>query len=108
MGAYKLRIAADGSLEMLQGTVSKAKVSCPGSAVCAVNGTAAFTTYTIAGGAGSGSGATVGISQLIITTTGTVKSVLSGVFYGLGGNVTYAGTTPILAGESGVLVFAAP
>ena len=108
VGNYTLRVAADGSLDMLQGTVSKAKVACPAGGVCAVNGTPAFTTYSIAGGSGVGTVATVAISQLIITTAGAVKSVLSGVFYGLGGNVTYVGASPVLAGESGVLIFAAP
>ena len=107
-GAYTLRVASDGSLEMLQGTASKAKVACPASGVCAVNATPAFTTYSIAGGTGSGPVAALAISQLIITTAGTVKSVLSGVFYGLGGNVMYPGASPVLAGESGVLIFAAP
>ncbi len=107
-GAYTLRVASDGSLEMLQGTVSKAKVACPASGVCAVNGTPALTTYSIAGGTGAGPVAALAVSQLIITTAGTAKSVLSGVFYGLGGNVTYPGASPVLAGESGVLIFAAP
>lgn len=108
VGAYTLRVASDGSLEMLQGTASKAKVACPANGLCSVNATPGFTTYSIAGGSATATGAAVGLSQLIITGSGTAKTVLSGVFYGLGGNVAYPGASPVFAGESGVLSFAAP
>lgn len=108
VGRYTLRVGADGSLDMLQSNVSKAKLACPTGGICNVTATPAFTTYTLAGGTGTGTAVTVGISQVLFTISGTVKSVLSAVVYGIGGNATFAGTNPVLSGESGVLVFASP
>lgn len=102
-GRYSLRIASDGSMEMLQGTASKAKVSCPAGGMCAVTSAGTLTTYTLAGGSPAG----VGITQVILTSTGTTKSVLSGAVYAIG-NVTFTGTNPIATGESGILIFASP
>lgn len=102
-GRYILRIASDGSMEMLQGTASKAKVSCPAGGVCAVTGAGTLTTYTLAGGSAAG----VGVTQVILTSTGSAKSVLSGAVYAIG-NVTFTGTNPIATGESGILIFASP
>lgn len=43
-GRYTLRIAADGSLELLQGTASKAKVTCPANGLCSANAAGELTT----------------------------------------------------------------
>ena len=102
-GRYTLRIASDGSMEMLQGTASKAKVTCPSGGLCTVLGSSGFTTYSLAGGSATG----IGISTVIITGSGTAKSVLSGSVYGLG-NLSFTGTSPIANGESGIMIFAAP
>ena len=102
-GRYTLRIASDGSMEMLQGTVSKAKVTCPSGGLCTVLGVGGLTNYSLAGGSAAG----VGLSTVIITGTGTAKSVLSGSVYGLG-NLSFTGTSPLANGESGILFFAAP
>lgn len=106
-GRYTLRIASDGSLELLQGTASKATVSCPATGLCSVNGAAGFTTYSIAGGSAAAGGA--GVTTVIVTGSGSAKSILSGVVYAIG-NVTFTGSTtnPVGSAETGILIFAAP
>lgn len=103
-GRYTLRIAVDGSMELLQGIVSKAKVACLASGMCTVTGAGTLTTYTLAGGLPA---AGVGVTQVIISGTGATKSVLSGAVYAIG-NVTFTGISPLANGESGILIFASP
>jgi hypothetical protein len=108
VGNYTLKITADGAMELLQGTASKAKVSCPPSpGVCRVDALGATGyVYTMASGsAGATAGsALVGLSQIIFGVSGTTKSITTGYLYGLGTNVAYTGTSPVQSGESGVLV----
>lgn len=106
--AYTLKITADGAIEMLQGTASKAKISCPASpGVCRVDtlGTTGYVYAIASGSAGATPASTVlGVSQIIFNVTGTTKSVSSGLLAGLNTNVTYAGVNPVQSGETGVLV----
>lgn len=103
-GRYTLRVATDGSLELLQSSASKAKITCPAGGLCNVTPSGGLTTYSLGG---SSPANTVGLSQVIFLGTGTVKTVLSGAVYVIG-NVSFSGTNPIAAGESGVLFFASP
>ena len=104
VGSYTLRISVDGSLQLLQGSDVKAKVTCPTDGICRVDANTYVTTYTIAGG---NAVAGTGISQIFFIGSGSARSFLLGTVYAIG-NVTISGTNPVATGESGVLYFAAP
>ncbi len=107
-GNYTLKITADGAMEMLQGTASKAKISCPPSpGICRVDATGGTSyIYTVIGASAGASVSSVlaSVSQIILNASASAKSITTGYLYGLGANVTYAGSNPVLNGESGVLV----
>ena len=106
-GRYTLRITFDGAMDLLQGTASKAKVTCPPNGLCRVDTVAIFTTYSIAGGSAAVSGG--GLTSIIIDNSSTPKKVASGTVYAIG-NVTVTGTptNPVGSAETGILIFASP
>jgi hypothetical protein len=103
-GSYTLKITADGSMEMLQGSTSKVKINCPSGGTCIVSGSI----YTLVAASGSSAGNVSAALSQVIFSGGNPQTVLTAYLYGLGSNTTFTGTSPLLTNETGILVIDQP
>ena len=104
-GAYTLKITADGAIEMLQGTASKVKISCPPSpGTCRVdpNGTSGYS-YIIGSSSVGSTATTAESSALVFDVAGTKVSFRGGILATLNTNASFTITNPLSSGETGIL-----
>jgi hypothetical protein len=104
-GSYTLKITSDGAMEMLQGSTSKVKINCPSGGICRVDDSV----YTLVSASGTSAGAVSAVlSQVFFDLNTNPKKIVAASLYGIGGNATFTGTSPLLTNETGILVIDQP